>query len=266
MPWSDTATSTTPSSAFTPMPTRDPFGEYTIALAMRLPNASIRICESPRTQTPRSPPRASSTPAESACTTCASRAVASTSSIETGRTSDSASSVWSLDRLMMRPVSCPRRAASAEIRVAKWRTCAGSSAADSMASASRVTAPTGVLSSWLVLATKSRRIWSRRSCSVTSRMISRVMRGLIALARADTSRGSRLSPPRVMRRDSVAELPSLRPPHELTQLGVLERRSHLDAESRGRLGDGEHEPRGIDHAGCVVHAAQNGGDARRNGE
>ena len=36
----------------------------------------------------------------------------------------------------------------------------GSSAADSMASASRLTAPTGVFSSWLVFATKSRRICS----------------------------------------------------------------------------------------------------------
>ena len=81
-----------------------------------------------------------------------------TSSIETGATSVSPSSACSRDRLMMRPVSWPSRPASAEIREANARTWAGSSAADSMASASRLTAPTGVLSSWLVLATKSRRI------------------------------------------------------------------------------------------------------------
>ena len=92
---------------------------------MRLPNASMRICESPRTQAPRSPPRASSTPAESACTTCASSAVRE-HLIDRDRVArpTSASSACSRDRLMMRPVSWPRRDASAEIRVAKCRTCA----------------------------------------------------------------------------------------------------------------------------------------------
>ena len=63
----------------------------------------------------------------------------------------------------------PRRVS----RAAKMRTCGGSSAADSIASASRLTAPTGVFSSWLVLATKSRRICSTRSRSVMSRITSR---------------------------------------------------------------------------------------------
>ena len=54
------------------------------------------------------------------------------------------------------------------MRPANRVTASGSSAASWRASASRDSAPTGVLSSWLTLATKSRRTASTRRCSVWS--------------------------------------------------------------------------------------------------
>ena len=60
------------------------------------------------------------------------------------------------------------RDASCRIRPAKRRTASGSSAASSTVSASSASAPTGVLSSWLTLATKSRRTSSTRRLSVWS--------------------------------------------------------------------------------------------------
>ena len=60
------------------------------------------------------------------------------------------------------------------MRPAKRRTASGSSAASSMVSASRASAPTGVLSSWLMLATKSRRTSSTRRLSVWSSASSRM--------------------------------------------------------------------------------------------
>ena len=63
----------------------------------------------------------------------------------------------------------PTRKASFSMRSASRRPTAGSSSASSV-SASRPSAPTGVLSSWLMLATKSRRTASSRRRSVTSSM------------------------------------------------------------------------------------------------
>ena len=60
------------------------------------------------------------------------------------------------------------------MRPAKRRTASGSSAASSMVSASRASAPTGVFSSWLMLATKSRRTSSTRRLSVWSSASSRM--------------------------------------------------------------------------------------------
>ena len=59
-------------------------------------------------------------------------------------------------------------AASCRIRPANLRTASASSAASSIVSASRASAPTGVLSSWLTLATKSLRTSSTRRLSVWS--------------------------------------------------------------------------------------------------
>ncbi|OUE13975.1 hypothetical protein CMMCAY01_13320 [Clavibacter michiganensis subsp. michiganensis] len=57
-------------------------------------------------------------------------------------------------------ISCVMRASRADSvvsRAAKRRTCTASSAHESSASARSPTAPMGVLSSWLMFATKSRR-------------------------------------------------------------------------------------------------------------
>ena len=62
----------------------------------------------------------------------------------------------------------PSRLASLRILVPKRRTSAGSSAASSTASANSPIAPTGVFSSWLTLATKSRRVASSRTASDVS--------------------------------------------------------------------------------------------------
>ncbi|SQC38004.1 Uncharacterised protein [Rothia kristinae] len=59
-------------------------------------------------------------------------------------------------------------------RRVKWRTASSSPAAESMASASRRTAPTGVFSSWETLATKSVRIAWARVISVRSSASSRM--------------------------------------------------------------------------------------------
>ena len=61
-----------------------------------------------------------------------------------------------------------RRSDSVSIRPAKRRTATGSSAASHAASASSLIAPTGVLSSWETLATKSRRTFSTRRSRVRS--------------------------------------------------------------------------------------------------
>ena len=60
------------------------------------------------------------------------------------------------------------RSLSVRIRAENRCTASGSSAASPTASASRLSAPTGVFSSWLTLATKSRRIASTRRSRVRS--------------------------------------------------------------------------------------------------
>ena len=120
----------------------EPRGEYTMALATRLPTASLRIWASPRTYEP---------------------ALAAAHDGDPGRIGldrvglqrrgddlvdrDLAVDRQLVGRLQPREVHDARRqpasrAASAESRAVKILTCAGSSAADSMASASRLTAPT----------------------------------------------------------------------------------------------------------------------------
>ena len=59
----------------------------------------------------------------------------------------------------------PSRLASTSTFSPNRRTVSGSSAEASSASASTAIAPTGVLSSWLTLATKSRRVASMRAYS-----------------------------------------------------------------------------------------------------
>ena len=100
------------------------------------------------------------------------------------------------------------RALSVCIRPENRVTASGSSAASCTASASRLSAPTGVFSSWETLATKSRRIASTRRSRVrsstsasTSRLLSGATRavtcsGATARPRAITSSVSRIWPSR----------------------------------------------------------------------
>ena len=83
----------------------------------------------------------------------------------------------------------PSRPPSIFIRLAKCCTASGSSAASWTASASRVSAPIGVLSSWETLATKSRRIASTCFSRVRSSASTRTSRLLSAATRACTCRG-----------------------------------------------------------------------------
>ena len=97
-----------------------------------------------------------------------SRASATTASSSTATGSGTGSAAWILDSVIMSCTRLVSRDASCRIRPAKRRTASGSSAASSTVSASSASAPTGVLSSWLVLATKSRRTSSTRRLSVWS--------------------------------------------------------------------------------------------------
>ena len=82
--------------------------------------------------------------------------------------SASGSSACSRDSSMIWATRSVSRADSIPIRPANRRTAGGSSAASSTASASSEIAPIGVLSSWLTLATKSRRVCSIRRAAVWS--------------------------------------------------------------------------------------------------
>ena len=66
---------------------------------------------------------------------------------------------------MSSPTMLASRFDSVTIFSANLCTVSGSSAEANSASASTPIAPTGVLSSWLTLATKSRRVASIRACS-----------------------------------------------------------------------------------------------------
>ena len=182
-----------------------PLGEYAIALAMRLPTASLEHLRVAAHVEPARRRRARPRPRPSPPGSRARRPPRRRPRRRRrSRSSVSSSAACRRERFMMREVSSASRDASAVSRAAKMRTCGGSSAADSIASASRLTAPTGVFSSWLVFATKSRRICSTRSRSVMSRMTSRVSRGEIRVARTTTRRGSAGGAPRRRRRVDVA--------------------------------------------------------------
>ena len=98
----------------------------------------------------------------SASTWRRSTASLSTSSMSTTSGSTSGLSACSRDSSMIWPTRSVSRADSTPIRPANLRTAVGSSAASSTASASSEIAPIGVFSSWLTLATKSRRVCSIR--------------------------------------------------------------------------------------------------------
>src|SRR6201996_1233821 len=85
-----------------------------------------------------------------------------------GPGSEPGSAPWIRDSVIRSWTRKVSRDASCRIRPANRRTASASSAASSIVSASRASAPTGVLSSWLTLATKSRRTSSTRCRSVWS--------------------------------------------------------------------------------------------------
>ena len=143
--------------------------------------------------------------------------------------SSSGSSPCSRDSSMICWTSRVSRWLSVCMRPANRVTASGSSAASCTASASRLSAPTGVFSSWDTLATKSRRIASTRRSRVrsstsasTSRLLSGATRavtcnGATARPRDSTSSVSRICPSRRTCRTSSASsstataLPRTRP-------------------------------------------------------
>ena len=128
-----------------------------------------------------------------ACVRTSSTARRTRSSTSTTSARVSGSSPCRRDRSM---TSCTRwlsREASICMRSAKWRTWSGSSLAASTASASSDSAPTGVLSSWLTFATKSRRTTSTRRSSARSSMRTRIAPVPRGATRTRSSRSSRPS-------------------------------------------------------------------------
>jgi hypothetical protein len=135
---------------------------------MRLQSAVISRVWSPSTSSPIGLSTTISIRAASAESRVRCSASQTTSSMATRDSSGRPSAPVSRDSAISSVTRFPSRFASRTILVPNRRTSAGSSAASSTASASSPTAPTGVLSSWLTLATKSRRVASSRTASEVS--------------------------------------------------------------------------------------------------
>ena len=158
MPWSVTLISTPPSPGFlTHTTTRVRSGLYTTAFSSRFRTAVTSRSSSPRTLSPRTPMDARVMPRAFAFIRHRSSASATTASTGTGAGSGTGSAAWIRDSVIRSWTRNVSLAASCRIRPANRRTASSSSAASSIVSASSASAPTGVLSSWLTLATKSRR-------------------------------------------------------------------------------------------------------------
>src|SRR5580658_2042016 len=169
MPWSVTLSSALPSLAFFRLTTtRVRSGLYATAFSSRLRRAVTSRSSSPSTDRPRVPVQCRVMPRAFAFIRQRSTASATTMSSSTGRGSGTGSTAWIRDSVIRSWTRLVSRCASWRILPAKRRTASASSAASSMVSASRASAPTGVLSSWLVLATKSRLTSSTRRLSVWS--------------------------------------------------------------------------------------------------
>src|ERR1700760_1487405 len=169
MPWSATLSSALPSGVLLVlMTTRVRSGLYATAFSSRFRSAVTSRSSSPRTDRPRLPTDASVMPRAFARIRQRSTASATTASMSTGRGSGTGSAAWIRDSVIRSWTRLVSRCASWRILPANRRTASASSAASSIVSASRASAPTGVLSSWLVLATKSRLTSSTRRLSVWS--------------------------------------------------------------------------------------------------
>ena len=137
-------------------------------MATRLLTAApICSCE-PKTSRPGSPRDSTVICLAAASMALVSTAVATAASRSTMTGRSSGSWPCSRDSSMICCTSLESRSLSVSIRPAKRCTASGSSAASVTASASRRIAPTGVFSSWLTLATKSRRTASTRRSRVRS--------------------------------------------------------------------------------------------------
>ena len=188
------------------------------------------------------------------------RAMILSTSTATG--SSSGSSPWSRESSMICWTSRASRSLSVCIRPANRCTASGSSAASMTASESSWIAPTGVFSSWLTLATKSRRIDSTRRSRVRSS------------TRASTSwraeRGhpgghvARWHPLALHEQLGLADLAvAAYLPDQLGQLAhgdlVAADQSHRD---RGRRGL-EHRVAGVDDQGAAAQHGEHGGHTGR---
>ncbi len=114
-----------------------------------------------------------------------------TVSTSTGVSSGSFSAPCSRDSAISSVTSVPSLVASCMIFALNLRTCSSSSTASRTASASSASAPTGVFSSWLTLATKSRRVASSRTDSDSSEASTTVKLSTSTLTRACTASGWR---------------------------------------------------------------------------
>ena len=117
-----------------------------------------------------------------------STATSITSSSATGSGVSRGSSPWSRESSMTCCTSRESRSLSVSIRPANRLTASGSSDASPTASASSRIAPTGVFSSWLTLATKSRRTASTRRSRVRSSTSASTSREPSGATRAVTCR------------------------------------------------------------------------------
>ena len=127
-----------------------------MAFSTRFDSATRSWCRSPMTRSPSSPAIEKLIRRAWQASLARPAAVWTISSMSTGAASPSGSSDCRRPSSMICWTSSPRRVLSTSMRPAKWRTASGSSAASWTVSASTWRAPTGVLSSWEMLATRSR--------------------------------------------------------------------------------------------------------------
>ena len=184
MPWSRTEMATENPSTWAENSTLPPSSEYLTALSRRLKRALVTWRRSQATRmSPAGSVISMGVPAASAVDAIRSEASAiSRSTAISSRSGDS----WAsrIDRSSRSSTVRSRRSDSWSTRPARRRSISASSSPD-MVSASSPRAPIGVFSSWLTLATKSRRMFSIRRASDTSRR-----KATPPMGRAPSSRGT----------------------------------------------------------------------------
>ncbi len=166
----------------------------------------------------------------------------------------SGSSPCSRDRSISSLTRVVRRAASWCIRPANRRTASGSSLASSTASASSDSAPTGVFSSWLTLATKSRRTSSTRRASERSSTITATRP---AVQRGDPGfehdwPGRSAPGPRLQRKHG-GRIRAARGADGAQQRLERDPLPAYQAQHGGRRGRGRHAVVGVDHEPGRAH-------------